>query len=123
MKPGEVSVVSLNGVAGMPDLNALELTVEWNPAVVEVTGIAAGPWQGGPTGGQVRFEAERVPGRARLQFGRAAGTTGLPEGVLANLAVRGVASGTTFLRVSAAAALAKNGPATPAAMPLTLTVE
>jgi general secretion pathway protein D len=111
--PGEVSVVNVTGDSGLEALSALELTVEWNPAVAEVTGIAPGPWQNAEGADGVRFDADRVAGRARLHFMRVSGTVGLPGGVLAKLAVRGLAPGTTLVRVTAGSASTPGG-ATPA---------
>src|SRR5262249_25098744 len=78
LKPGQAGTVTLNGLAGLAEAGALELTLEWDPSVAEVTGIAAGPWQYGADGPSTRFEAERTPGRARLQLARPVGTWGLP---------------------------------------------
>ncbi len=108
--PGEASVLNLTGVSGLAPLTALELTVEWNPAVAEVTGIAPGTWRNGPDAAQIGFEADRTAGRAHLRFARA-GAGGLPEGVLARLAVKGSAAGTTLVRVTAGAASTEKGPA------------
>jgi general secretion pathway protein D len=109
--PGEVSVVNVTGDSGLEALGALELTVEWNPAVAEVTGIAPGPWQNAEGTEGVRFDADRVAGRARLHFMRVSGTVGLPGGVLATLAVRGLAPGTTLVRVTAGSASTPGGAA------------
>ncbi|MEO7919587.1 MAG: secretin N-terminal domain-containing protein, partial [Thermoanaerobaculia bacterium] len=40
IKPNGNTVVSLQGRGGLADTSAMELTVEWDPAVAEVTGIA-----------------------------------------------------------------------------------
>jgi general secretion pathway protein D len=108
--PGEVSVVNLTGVSGLAPLSALELTVEWDPSVAEVTGIAPGAWRNGDDAASVRFDADRTSGRAHLHFART-DSGGLPDGVLAKLAVRGVAPGTTLVRVTAGAASTARGPA------------
>jgi len=120
--PGQTGTVSLNGLSGLADASALELTLEWDPSVAEVTGIAPGPWRDGPDGASTRFEADRTPGRARLQLARPVGSYGLPSGVLAQLSIRGVAPGTTLFRVSAAAAAAKAGGVAPAIESAALTV-
>jgi hypothetical protein len=123
ISPGEKTVVFVSGVSGLGDLGSLELTVEWDPAVVEVTGIAPGAFQGA-AGGPVRFEAERVVGRARLQLDRReTGTYGLPAGDLARLEVRGLSPGTALFRVSAAAARGRTGPASPVAGTAAVTVK
>ena len=111
--PGEVSVVNVAGDSGLEALGALELTVEWNPAVAEVTGVAPGPWRNAEGADGVRFDADRVAGRAHLQFMRVSGAAGLPGGILAKLAVRGLAPGTTLVRVTAGSASTPGG-ATPA---------
>jgi hypothetical protein len=120
--PGQFATVSLSGLSGLKDTGALELTLEWDARVADVTGIVAGPWRDEPDGGLVRFEAERGTGRARLQFGRPTGTIGLPEGALALLTVRGVAPGTTLFRVSAGASVGRSGAAPPAAESVSFTV-
>jgi general secretion pathway protein D len=107
--PGEVSAVNLTGVSGLAGLATLELTVEWDPAVAEVTGIAPGPWRNADDG-SIRFDADRTAGRAHLHFVRVGGG-GLPDGVLATLAVKGASAGTTLVRVTAGAAATKQGPA------------
>jgi hypothetical protein len=77
-----------------------------------VTGVAPGPWQNAGGAEALRFDADRVAGRARLHFLRVSGAAGLPVGVLATLAVRGLAPGTTLMRVTAGAASTPGG-ATP----------
>ena len=108
--PGGVSVVNLMGVSGLAPLSALELTVEWDPSVAEVTGIAPGTWRNGDDAASVRFDADRTSGRAHLHFART-DSGGLPDGILAKLAVRGVAPGTTLVRATAGAASTARGPA------------
>jgi general secretion pathway protein D len=119
---GQTGTVTLNGLAGLAEAGALELTLEWDPNVAEVTSITPGPWQSGPDGPSTRFEADRTPGRARLQLARPVGSWGLPTGVLAELSVRGVAPGTTLFRVSAAAGAAKTGGVAPTIQSAALTV-
>ncbi len=111
--PGEVSVVNVTGDSGLETLGALEVTVEWDPAVAEVTGVAPGPWRNAEGAEAIRFDSERVAGRARLHFARVGGSAGLPGGVLAKLAMRGLAPGTTLVRVTAGSASTPAG-ATPA---------
>jgi hypothetical protein len=74
-----------------------------------VTGVAPGPWRNAEGADAVRFDADRVAGRARLHFTRVSGGAGLPGGVLAMLAVRGLAPGTTLLRVTAGTASTPGG--------------
>ena len=111
--PGEVSVVNVTADSGLEALGALEFTVEWDPAVAEMTGVAPGPWRNAEGAEGVRFDADRVAGRARLHFVRVTGSAGLPAGVLAKLAMRGLAPGTTLVRVTAGSASTPGG-ATPA---------
>jgi len=106
--PGAVSVVNLTGDSGLDTLGALELTIEWDPTVAEVTGIAPGPWRSGFGGDTLRFDADRVQGRAQLHFKRTGGA-GLPDGVLATLAVRALTPGTTLVRVTAGTASTTGG--------------
>ena len=102
--------MNLTGVSGLAPLSALELTVEWDPSVAEVTGIAPGAWRDAEEAASIRFDADRTAGRAHLHFMRA-DPGGFPDGVLATLAVRGVAPGTTLVRVTAGAASTARGPA------------
>jgi general secretion pathway protein D len=108
--PGEVSVVNLTGISGLAPLSTLELTVEWDPYVAEVTGIAPGAWRNSEDAASIRFDADRTAGRAHLHFART-GQGGLPDGVLAKLAVKGTAPGTTLVRVTAGAAATAKGAA------------
>ncbi len=114
--------VSIIGSGGLSDLNALELTVEWDPALAEVTGISPGPWAKSLPPGSVRFEADRVPGRARLVWNRAGAGIGLPEGVLAGFAVKGTGEGRSVFRVTAGSALGRNGPVRPLAVPAAIRI-
>ena len=123
VRPGEVSVVNLTGISGLGSLSALEVTVEWDPAVAEVTGIAPGEWQDGADANSVRFDADRTAGRAHLHFTRA-GSAGLPDGVLARLAVKGTTPGVTLLRATAGVATTPKGVVTaPVVGPASLTVK
>jgi len=119
---GQATLVSLVGDAGLSDVGTLELTVEWDPAVAEVTGIVPGPWHAATGAEEIRFDADRVPGRARLHFVRKPGTWGLPEGVLAQLAVKGRATGTALFRVAAGTGAARRGPVAPVVATDALTV-
>ncbi len=109
---GETSVVNLTGVSGLAPLTTLELTVEWDPTVAEVTGIAPGAWRNSEDAASIRFDADRTSGRAHLHFART-GPGGLPDGVLAKLAIKGTGPGTTLVRVTAGAAATSRGPAAP----------
>jgi hypothetical protein len=115
--------VNLTGVSGLVPLSTLELTVEWDPFVAEVTGIAPGTWRNAEDAASIRFEADRTAGRAHLHFART-GPGGLPDGILAKLAVKGTAPGTTLVRVTAGAAGTSRGPAAaPVVEPASFTVK
>ncbi len=106
--PGASALVSLVGASGLDTLGSLELTVEWDPFVAEVTAISPGPWHSAFGADTVRFEADRVAGRAHLHFKRTGGA-GLPDGVLATFAVRALTPGTTLVRVTAGTAATAGG--------------
>ena len=121
--PGAVSVVTLTGDFGLDALGSLELTIEWDPSVAEVTGIAPGPWRSAFGGDMVRFDADRVAGRAHLHFTRSGGA-GLPDGILATLAVRALTPGTTLVRATAGTAATPGGAVpTPRVAPASLSVK
>ncbi len=109
--PGEVSVVNVTGDSGLEALGALEVTVEWDPAVAEMTGVVPGPWRNAAGAEAIRFDSDRTPGRARLHFARITGSAGLPSGVLAKLAMRGLSPGTTLMRATAGSAATPSGAA------------
>jgi general secretion pathway protein D len=109
------STITLEGLSGLADLNALEMTVEWDPAVVQVTGISQGEWADSPIAPSLRFDAERVEGRALLQISRKGDAIGLPEGALARIDIKGRAAGVSLFRVSAAAGLGRQGGVRPEA--------
>jgi hypothetical protein len=119
---GGSTSVAITGGGGMAELNVLELTVEWDPALAEVTGISAGPWAKALAPGVVHFEADRVPGKARLVWNRSGTGIGLPEGVLAGLAVKGTGQGRSVFRVTTASALGRNGPVRPLAVPAAIRI-
>ena len=114
--------MSIAASGSLSELNALEVTVEWDPALAEVTGISPGPWAKTLEPGTVRFEADRVPGRARLVWNRSGAGIGLPEGVLAGLAVKGTLPGRPVFRVTAGSALGRSGPVRPLADPAAIRV-
>ncbi len=119
---GSTATVTLEGLSGLADLNAMELTLEWDPAVVDVTGISPGPWMGQSPGNPVRFDAERVAGSARLQFNRSGAAVGLPSGELVRLKVKGLAAGETSIRLTTGSALGRSGGVRPGARPVFLSV-
>ena len=119
---GGSTTVSITGGGGVSDLNALEVTVEWDPALAEVNGISTGPWAKSLPPGTVRFEADRVPGKARLVWNRVGAGIGLPEGVLAGLSVKGTGQGRAVFRVTTGSALGRNGPVRPLAVPTAIRI-
>ncbi|HEX7579465.1 MAG TPA: secretin N-terminal domain-containing protein [Thermoanaerobaculia bacterium] len=119
---GGSTTVSITGGGGVSDLNALEVTVEWDPALAEVNGISTGPWAKSLPPGTVRFEADRVPGKARLVWNRVGAGIGLPEGVLAGLSVKGTGQGRAVFRVTTGSALGRNGPVRPLAVPAAIRI-
>ena len=56
VSPGEVSVVNVTADSGLEALGALEFTVEWDPAVAEMTGVAPGPWRNAEGAEGIRFD-------------------------------------------------------------------
>jgi general secretion pathway protein D len=119
---GETATVALVGEAGLFDARLVEVYIEWNPAIVEVTGISAGPWSNAAGAEAFRFDADRAVGRARIQMLRRGDAWGLPEGPLALLAIRGAGGGTAFVRASAGSAFTKRGDLTPVVLPAAVTV-
>jgi general secretion pathway protein D len=120
--PGGATVVALNGVSGLADRGALEITVEWDPAVAEVTAVSPGRWRDTAGSEDVRFEADRGPGRAYIRLSRPEGTFGLPEGEIAALAVKAKGAGVALFRVSAGTSTGRGGPAAPVVGTAALTV-
>jgi general secretion pathway protein D len=119
---GGTATVTLEGLSGLSELNAMELNLEWDPAVVEVSAIAAGPWQDQSAPGTFRFDAQRVPGSVRLQMNRNGAAIGLPGGELARLTVKAVGPGDTSIRLSTGSALGRSGGSKPAARAALLSV-
>ncbi|MCG3191636.1 MAG: hypothetical protein DIJKHBIC_00864 [Thermoanaerobaculia bacterium] len=105
---GALGELTLLGTGGLAGVHSMEITLEWDPATVEVTGIAPGDWSSGELASTLRMSAERVEGRATLQFIRSEGVVGLPEGALARLALRGRSPGVSLFRVSAGVATGKS---------------
>ena len=120
---GESTVLTLSGPAELADAGALEMTLEWDPAVAEVITISPGPWRTGSAALNTRLDADRGPGRVRVGFGSPTGVVGLPSGALARFTVRALAPGKTLFRLSAAAGYGKTGPLRPEANAVTLSVE
>ncbi|HUM01895.1 MAG TPA: hypothetical protein VL084_06390, partial [Thermoanaerobaculia bacterium] len=116
------ATVALVGEAGLSDARLVEVYIEWNPAIVEVTGISAGPWSSAAGAEAFRFDADRAVGRARIQMLRRGDGWGLPEGPLALLAIRGAGGGTGFVRASAGSAVTKRGDLSPVVLPAVVTV-
>jgi general secretion pathway protein D len=122
LAPGESTVLTLTGPAALSDAGALEVTLEYDPAVVEVIGVSPGPWRKGSAALNTRLDADRAPGRVRVGFGTPTGTVGLPSGPLARFTVRAVAAGETLFRLAAGAGLGKTGPLRPEADAVVLSV-
>ena len=119
---GGTSSLAVTASGGTEDLNALEIVVEWDPALTDVVSIAPGPWSGTLPPGSVRFEADRVPGRARLQWNRSGAGIGLPGGVLATLSVKGVGEGRAVFKVASGSGLGRSGVVRPLAAPAAIRV-
>jgi general secretion pathway protein D len=119
---GESTVLTLSGPSELVDAGALEVTLEWDPAVAEIVTISPGPWRTGSAAINTRLDADRGPGRVRVGFGTPTGVVGLPSGPLVRFAVRALAPGTTLFRISAGAGLGKNGALRPEADGVALSV-
>lgn len=119
---GDTAKVSLVGESGLSDVRLLEVNVEWNPEVTEVTGIVPGPWSDADGANLIRFDADRVSGRARIQMLRRDGDWGMPSGPLAILFVRGASGGTAFFRASAGNVVTRRGSVAPVVAPAAVTV-
>lgn len=119
---GEKTTVAVEGISGLAELNALELNLEWDPAVLEVSFIAPGSWQGQAPPGTYHFDAQRVAGSVRLQMNRNGASIGLPGGDLARLTVKAVGPGDTSIRLSTGSALGRSGGSRPAARAVLVSV-
>jgi general secretion pathway protein D len=122
LSAGETTTMTLSGPAELVDAGALEVTLEWDPAVAEIVTISPGPWRTGAAALNTRLDADRGPGRVRVGFGTPTGVVGLPSGALARFTVRALAPGTTLFRMSAGAGLGKNGALRPEADGIALSV-
>jgi hypothetical protein len=77
-------------LVGARDLQSVEITLAWDPALAEVTEVAAGSLltlDGAPVAAERALEA----GRARVRFSRGAGATG--SGAVAAVTLKGLKSG------------------------------
>jgi general secretion pathway protein D len=119
---GESTMLTLSGPAELADAGALELTLEWDPAVAELVSISPGPWRTGAAALNTRLDADRGPGRVRIGLGTPTGVVGLPSGALARFTVRALAPGQALFRISAGTGLGKNGSLRPGADPVALSV-
>ncbi len=115
LSAGETTTMTLSGPAELTDAGALEVTLEWDPAVAEIVTISPGPWRTGSAALNTRLDADRGPGRVRVGFGTPTGVVGLPSGALARFTVRALVPGKTLFRLSAGAGLGKNGALRPEA--------
>ena len=122
LSPGESTVLTLAGPPELSDAGALEVTLEWDPAVAELVTISPGPWRSGSGALNTRLDADRAPGRVRVGLGTPTGVVGLPSGPLARFTLRALAPGKTLFRVSAGAGLGKAGALRPQANPVSLEV-
>jgi general secretion pathway protein D len=122
LSAGETTTMTLSGPAELTDAGALEVTLEWDPAVAEIVTISPGPWRTGSAALNTRLDADRGPGRVRVGFGTPTGVVGLPSGALARFTVRALVPGQTLFRLSAGAGLGKNGALRPEANAVALSV-
>lgn len=122
LRADETTLLTLTGPPELTDAGALEVTLEWDPAVAELVTISPGPWRSGSQALNIRLDADRAPGRVRVGLGTPTGVVGLPSGALARLTLRALAPGDTLVRMSAGAALGKNGALRPEAAAVALTV-
>lgn len=119
---GETALLTLNGPAELADAGALEVTIEWDPAVAELVAVTPGPWRTGSAALNTRLDSDRGPGRVRIGLGTPTGVVGLPSGALARFTLRALAPGDALVRVSAGAGLGKSGPLRPEANAVPLVV-
>jgi general secretion pathway protein D len=85
-------------LVGARDVESIEVTLAWDPALAEVTDVAAGSLMtldGSPVSAERALEA----GRARVRFSRAAGATG--SGAVAAVTMKGLAAGSGSVVVEA----------------------
>lgn len=122
LSAGETTTMTLSGPAELADAGALEVTLEWDPAVAEIVTISPGPWRTGSAALNTRLDADRGPGRVRVGLGSPTGVVGLPSGALVRFAVRALAPGQTLVRMSAGAGYGKTGALRPEANAVTLSV-
>lgn len=119
---GESTVLTLTGPPDLANAGALEVTLEWDPAVAELVTISPGPWRSGSGALNTRLDADRSPGRVRVGLGTPTGVVGLPSGPLARFTLRALAPGETLFRVSAGAGLGRDGALRPQANAVALEV-
>jgi len=119
---GETALLTLSGPPELADAGALEVTIEWDPAVAELVAVTPGSWRTGSAALNTRLDADRGPGRVRIGLGTPTGVVGLPSGALARFTLRALAPGEALVRVSAGAGLGKNGPLRPEANAVPLVV-
>jgi general secretion pathway protein D len=122
LSAGETTTMTLSGPAELADAGALEVTLEWDPAVAEIVTISPGPWRTGSAALNTRLDADRGPGRVRVGLGSPTGVVGLPSGALVRFTVRALAPGQTLVRMSAGAGFGKTGALRPEANAVTLSV-
>ncbi|HSD67850.1 MAG TPA: hypothetical protein VLF95_14175, partial [Vicinamibacteria bacterium] len=91
-QPGSLAVV----LVGARDVQSVEITLAWDPALAEVTDVAAGSLLT-LDGAAVSAERALESGRARVRFSRAAGATG--SGAVVAVAMKGLKAGSGSVAV------------------------
>jgi len=89
LRVGEAGGLALV-LVGAKDVQSIEVTLAWDPALAEVTDVAAGSLltlDGSPVSAERALEA----GRARVRFSRAVGATG--SGAVAAVTMKGLKAG------------------------------
>jgi hypothetical protein len=77
-------------LVGAKDVQSVEITLAWDPALAEVTDVAAGSLltlEGSPVSAERALES----GRARVRFSRASGATG--SGAVVAVTMKGLKAG------------------------------
>jgi general secretion pathway protein D len=91
-QPGSLALV----LVGAKDVQSVEITLAWDPALVEVSDVAAGSLltlDGSPVSAERALES----GRARVRFSRAGGATG--SGAVAAVTMKGLKAGSGSVAV------------------------
>jgi len=99
LRVGEAGALALV-LVGAKDVQSVELTLTWDPALVEVTDVAAGSLltlDGSPVSAERALES----GRARVRLSRAAGASG--SGAVVAVTLKGTKPGSGLVSVEALA--------------------